>query len=159
MTDFKSTKVAAPAAMFGAAAFEMPKFEMPKFDGLTGLREFTERGVAQAKEAYEKLRGAAEEANGVLEAAGTAAAKGSAEYGRKVIDVAQANTNAAFDYAMALLGAKQLSDVAELSSDYVTKRCQALSEQTTELSALAWKVATDTAGQINRTGAGFVKSS
>lgn len=158
MTDFKSTKSgtkpATPMAAFGAPAFEMPKLE-----GLTGLREFTERGVAQTREAYEKLRNAAEEANAALEAVSTTAAKGTAEYGRKLIDAAQANSNAAFDYAVELLGAKHVSEVAELSSDYAKKQCEALSEQTSTLSALAWKIATDTAGQINRAGSGFAKFS
>jgi hypothetical protein len=42
-------------------AFEMPKFEMPKFDMPkvempAAFREFAERGVAQAKDTYEKMK-------------------------------------------------------------------------------------------------------
>ena len=53
-------------------AFEMPKFEMPKFDipkveMPAAFREFAERGVAQAKDTYEKMKAAAEEATDVLE--------------------------------------------------------------------------------------------
>ena len=147
-----STKTATPATAFG-----MPTFEMPKLEGLTGLRELVERGVAQAKEAYEKLRNAAEEANLAIEAAGTTATSGAAEYGRKFIDAAQANTNAAFDHALALLATRKVSEVTDLSTDYATKQCEALSRQTSDLSALALKIATDTAGQINRLGTGFAK--
>ena len=55
-----------------SSAFEMPKFEMPKFDipkveMPAAFREFAERGVAQAKDTYEKMKAAAEEATDVLE--------------------------------------------------------------------------------------------
>ena len=153
MTELQSIKSSSKTA----TAFGVPTFEMAKLEGLTGLREFVERGVAQAKEAYEKLRSAAEEANLAIEAAGTTAASGAAEYGRKFIDAAQANTNAAFDHALALLATKKASEVTDLSTDYATKQCEALSRQTSDLSALALKIATDTAGQINRLGTGFAK--
>ena len=61
-------------------AFEMPKFEMPKFDipkveMPAAFREFAERGVAQAKDTYEKMKAAAEEATDVLETTYSTAAK------------------------------------------------------------------------------------
>ena len=40
----------------------MPKFEMPKFEVPPAFREFAEKGVAQAKENYEKVKTAAEQA-------------------------------------------------------------------------------------------------
>ena len=58
---------AAPKAKLKPAtgAFEMPKFELPKFDMPkvempAAFREFAERGVAQAKDTYEKMKAAAE---------------------------------------------------------------------------------------------------
>jgi hypothetical protein len=47
--------------------FETPKFEMPKVDVPAAFREFAEKGVAQAKEGYEKIKAAAEESTAVLE--------------------------------------------------------------------------------------------
>ena len=41
-----------PAAF--APAVDMPKFEMPKMEIPAAYREFAEKGVAQAKEHYEK---------------------------------------------------------------------------------------------------------
>ena len=51
--------------MFEMPKFEMPKFEMPKFDMPkmevpAAFREFAEKGVAQTKDAYEKMKAAAE---------------------------------------------------------------------------------------------------
>src|SRR5580658_4897669 len=82
-------------------AFEMPKFEMPKFDipkveMPAAFREFAERGVAQAKDTYEKMKAAAEEATDVLETTYSTASKGAADYGLKVIEATRVNTNAAF---------------------------------------------------------------
>src|SRR5579885_2276800 len=62
-------------------AFEMPKFEMPKFDipkveMPAAFREMAERGVAQAKESYEKMKAAAEEATDVLETTYSTCTKG-----------------------------------------------------------------------------------
>jgi phasin len=134
-------------------AFEMPKFEMPKFDipkveMPAAFREFAERGVAQAKDTYEKMKAAAEEATDVLETTYSTATKGASEYGQKVIDTARVNTNAAFDFAGELITAKSLSEWIELSSAHARKQFEAFTAQSKELSALAQKVATDTAEPI-----------
>jgi len=130
--------------------FEMPKFEMPKFDipkveMPAAFREFAERGVAQAKDTYEKMKAAAEEATDVLETTYSTATKGASDYGLKVIEVARVNTNAAFDFAGELITAKSISEVIELSSAHARKHFEALTQQSRELGALAQKVATDTA--------------
>jgi phasin len=134
-------------------AFEMPKFEMPKFDMPkvempAAFREFAERGVAQAKDTYEKMKAAAEEATDVLETTYSTATKGASDYGLKVIEVARTNTNAAFDFAGEVMAAKTLSEVVELTSAHARKQFETLSAQSKELSALAQKVATETAEPI-----------
>jgi len=142
----KTTKAAAPITpMFEMPKFEMPKFEIPKFEVPAAFREFAEKGVAQAKDTYEKVKAAAEEATDVLEDTYTTAAKGAADYNLKVIEAARANTNAAFDYARELLDVKSISEVVELSTAHARKQFEALSEQAKELAALAQKVATETA--------------
>jgi hypothetical protein len=95
-----------------AGAFEMPKFEMPKFEipnveMPAAFREFAERGVAQCKDTYEKMKAAAEEATDVLETTYSTAAKGASDYGLKVIELARANTNAAFDFAGEIMAASR----------------------------------------------------
>src|SRR5512139_3031610 len=68
----KSKPVAVAASAFEmpkfeVPKFEMPKFEMPKFEVPTAFREIAEKGIAQAKENYEKVKSAAEQATDVLE--------------------------------------------------------------------------------------------
>ena len=132
---------------------EMPKFEMPKFDipnleMPAAFREFAERAGAQAKNTYEKMKAAAEEATDTLETTYSTAAKGASDYGLKVIELARANTNAAFDFAGEIMAARTLSEVAKLTSAHARKQLEALTEQSKELAALAQKVATETAEPI-----------
>jgi phasin len=133
---------------FEMPKFEIPKFEIPKVEMPAAFREFAERGVAQCKDTYEKMKAAAEEATDVLETTYSTATKGASDYGLKVIEAARVNTNAAFDFAGELITAKTLSEVIELSSTHARKQFEALTEQSKELSALAQKVATDTAEPI-----------
>ena len=144
----KSTSGAFEMPKFEMPKFEMPKFEMPKVEMPAAFREFAERGVAQCKDTYEKMKAAAEEATDVLETTYSTATKGASDYGLKVIEVARTNTNAAFDFAGEVMAAKTLSEVVELASAHTRKQFETLSEQTKELSALAQKVATETAEPI-----------
>jgi phasin len=148
-----STAPKAKTSKPATGAFEMPKFEMPKFDipkveMPAAFREFAERGVAQAKDTYEKMKAAAEEATDVLETTYSTASKGAADYGLKVIEATRVNTNAAFDFYGELITAKSLSEVIELSSAHARKQFEALTAQGKELGALAQKVATETAEPI-----------
>ena len=142
----KTTKPA--TGVFEMPKFEMPKFDIPKVEMPAAFREFAERGVAQAKDTYEKMKAAAEEATDVLETTYSTATKGASDYGLKVIEVARVNTNAAFDFAGEVMAAKTLSEVVELTSAHTRKQFEALTQQSKELNALAQKVATETAEPI-----------
>ena len=142
----KPVAVAAPA--FEMPKFEIPKFEMPKFEVPTAFREIAEKGIAQAKENYEKVKGAAEQATDVLEETYSTASKGCASYGLRLVETTRANSDAAFDLMSELMTAKSYSEVVELSSAYLRKQFDALVAQAKELAEHAQKVATDTAEPI-----------
>ena len=142
-----------PTSGFSGSAFEFPKFgipnfEMPKMEVPAAFREFAEKGVSQAKEHYEKMKTAAEEATDLLEATYATASKGASEYGMKVIEAARINTNSTFDFASELMNAKSFSDFVELSTAHARKQFETLTTQSKELAALAQKVATETAEPI-----------
>jgi phasin len=142
-------KPAKPAmAAFEMPKFEMPKFDMPKVEMPAAFREMAERGVAQAKDNYEKMKAAAEEATDVLETTYSTATKGASDYGLKVIEAARANTNAVFDFAGEIMAAKTMSEVVELTNAHARKQFESLSQQSKELGALAQKVAAETAEPI-----------
>jgi phasin len=142
----KTSKAAASA--FEMPKFEMPKFEIPKVEMPAAFREFAERGVAQAKDTYEKMKAAAEEATDVIETTYSTASKGASDYGLKMIETARVNTNAAFDFFGELIAAKSPSELIELSSTHMRKQFETLTAQSKELGALAQKVATETAEPI-----------
>jgi len=138
-----------PTSGFSGSAFEFPKFgmpnfEMPKMEIPAAFREFAEKGVSQAKENYEKMKTAAEEATGLLEGTYASASKGASEYGSKVIEATRINTNAAFDFATELMNVKSFSDFVELSTAHGRKQFETLTAQSKELAALAQKVTAET---------------
>jgi phasin len=141
------SKAAAPTA-FEMPKFELPNFELPKMEIPAAFREIAEKSVSQAKETYEKMKSAAEEATDVLEDTYATASKGASDYGLKMIEATRANTNAAFDFATQLMTVKSLSEVVELSSTHTRKQFEVLTAQTKELAAIAQKVATETAEPV-----------
>ena len=145
-TNPKSKPKAAPAP--AANVFEMPTFDMPKFEVPTAFRELAEKGVAMAKDNYDKIKGVAEEATDVLEETYSTAAKGCSGYGLKVIDAARVNSNATFDLFGELLNAKSYAEVVELSTSYMRKQFETVTAQARELAEEAQKVATQTAEPI-----------
>jgi hypothetical protein len=68
----------------------------------------------------------------------------------KMIDMARANTEAAFDLALKIATSKTPADVMELWSEHARRQFELLNEQTKELSALGQKMAGETVEPIAR---------
>jgi phasin len=119
-----------------AAATDFPG--TPK-ETAQAIREMTEKGAAQAKDSYEKMSAATTEASDAIKNACSTAAQGAMECNAKVIEFARVNSNANFDYATKLLGAKSPSEFFELSTQHARKQLEVLSEQTKELAGLGQK--------------------
>jgi phasin len=139
-----TTQTAKPKSKPQVAPF--PAF--PGVEAPAAFRDIAEKSLSQAKDNYEKMKSAAEEATGLLENTYTTASKGAAHYSLKVIEMARDNANATFDFASELLGAKTFSEVIELSTAHARKQFEAFTEQSKELAALAQKVATEAAEPI-----------
>ena len=152
----KAKPVAVTESAFEMPKFDMPKFEMPKFEMPNvempaAFRELAEKGIAQAKDNYEKIKSAAEQATDVLEDTYSNATKGASEYGLKLIETARANSNAAFDLFGELLTAKSYAEVVEKTTGYMRTQFDTLTAQAKELTEHAQKVATKTAEPIKET--------
>lgn len=165
----KSKKpVASASPAFETPKFEMPKFEMPKFEipkfdmpsmeMPAAFRELAEKGIAQAKDNYEKVKTAAEQATDVLEDTYSTASKGCSDYGMKLIETARTNSNAAFDLMGELLTAKSYAEVVEKSTAYMRSQFETLTAQAKELTEQAQKVATETAEPIKESFSSFGKA-
>jgi phasin len=127
---------------------DIPKLEAHAAEATATFREFAEKGLSQAKEHYAKMKTAAEDATSMLETTYANASKGCADYGLKVVEMARANSNASFDFATELLGARTFAQMIEISTAHTRKQIESLTAQAKELSSLAQKVATHTAEPI-----------
>jgi phasin len=107
-------------------------------DATQAFRATAENGSAQAKEAFEKMSAATAEATALIKNCYSTAVKGAQEYNTKVIEFANANTEAAF--AQKLSSVKSPTEFIELSTDHSRKQFETLTEQTKELAALAQNV-------------------
>jgi len=106
------------------------------------FRETAEKGVAQAKDTYEKAKVATEQATDILKDTYATVAKGATEYNLKIIEIARTNTNTAFEHAQKLIGAKSPSEFVELSTAHARKQFDTMIAQTKELTELVQKVTT-----------------
>ncbi|GAB4066629.1 phasin [Ancylobacter sonchi] len=147
-TPKKTAKAATAAFEAALPKFDMPKFDMPNLEVPAAVREMAEKGVQNARDAYEKMKTHAEETTDLLEDTYSTASKGVAEYNTLALEALRANVNSTFDYFSALLGTKSLSEAVELSTGHLRKQFDVLSAQAKDLSVLAQKVANETAEPI-----------
>jgi len=122
-------------------------------------REFVEKGAARAEDAYRKTQAAAGETTKVMEHTYSAASKGAADFNLHLLDIAQANMNAAFDFARQLTRVTLPSEFFELSTAHVRKQVERLTEQTRDLTHLAQKVTTQAAQPLQAVARTFNQSS
>ena len=154
----KPKAVATSAPAFEMPKFEMPKFEMPKMEVPAAFREIAEKGVAQAKESYEKMKSAAEEATEMLEETYATASKGYSGYGLKLIETARTNSNAAFDLFGELMVAKSYAEVVEKTTAFMRAQFDTLTAQAKDLAETAQAAATKTAAPMKDSFSTFSKA-
>jgi phasin len=122
------------------SAFDMPKTATPQ-----ALSQFAEHGAAQAKESFQKMSAATAEASNLIQSSCTTATNGAVEYNAKLIEIACANANAAFDYAREVNGVKSPAQFLEVTTEHARKLFGVYSEQAKELAALAQRLASEAA--------------
>ena len=108
-------------------------------------RNFVQKAITDTNETWEKSRKTAEENRKLLEHSYVTASKSAVDFNLKLIDMAQQNVNAAFDFARQLTRVTSPSEFFELSAAHAQKQFQAFTEQTQQLTTLAQKVTTEAA--------------
>lgn len=142
---------------FEMPKFEMPHFEVPSMEMPAAFREMAEKGIAQAKENYDKVKGAAEQATELLEDTYSTASKGCTDYGQKLIAHAKANSNATFDFYSDLFTAKSFAEVVEKSTAFMRSQFETMTEQAKDLAECAQKAANETAEPLKESFTSFTK--
>jgi len=121
------------------SAFDtVTKLEVP-----AAMRDFAEKGVAQAKDAYAKFKVVADETSDMLEGTYTTASRGASTIGLKSLETARANANASFDHLIALLGVRTLSDAIELQTAFVRQQAEAMAVQAREFGEVVQSVSAE----------------
>lgn len=105
------------------------------------FREFAEKGVTQTKEAYAKMKEAAEDATKTVEATLESAQAGSVELGLKAIEALRTNAENSLSHMEALLGVKSVAELFELQTAFLRKQAEVAVEQAKSLQETSKKVA------------------
>ena len=119
--------------------FSIASIDPSKFS--ESFREFAEKGAAQTKEAYAKMKEAAEDATKTVEATLESAQAGSVELGLKAIDALRTNAENSLSHMEALLGVKSVAELFELQTAFLRKQAEVAVEQAKSLQETSKKVA------------------
>lgn len=119
---------------------KMPEFEIPK-----EMRDFAEKGVSEARKAFDGFMGAAYKAAGAVEQSTGDIQDGAREIGRKSLSYAEQNVTAALDFAQRVVNAKTPSEIMAMNAEFLKSQMQNYSEQAKELGTTASKVASTVA--------------
>ncbi len=126
-----------------AEVFSFPAFDAAKVTDT--YREFAEKGVAQSKEAYSRIKTAAEDATKTMETTMDTAQAGTVALGLKAIDTMRVNTENTFAHMEALLGVKSVSEFFELQTAFIRKQAELAVEQAKSMQEATKKVAENVA--------------
>ena len=138
------------AGQNGTNGFAMPFYGLPKIPLPGMFGEFSEQGVARAREGCEKIKAASEEMAEALRETYSSNARSATDYGLKVIEISNANAASAIDFLSHLLGSKSVTDVVSLSATHAHKVFDTASAQSKDLLELAQKLATETGEPIRK---------
>jgi phasin len=124
-----------------AEMFEFPTFDMTKM--ADSYREMADKSINQTKEAYAKVKTAAEDTTKAIEATLENAQAGTVELSLKAIDTARTNAEASLSHMEALLGVKSVAQMFELQTAFMRKQAEMMVDQTKVMQEAAKKVAED----------------
>jgi len=146
MTTTQSTKKGPKLA---GAPFEAFSFPTPNYEVPTAVREFAEKSVSQVRDAYDKIKTAADEATALVGETFETAREGTFAIGLKAVDAAKSNSDASFAFARELMGAKTVSDVMELQSSFARSRFDAFQSQFKEFQTMTEKLVSATTKPVS----------
>jgi phasin len=122
------------------------------------FREFAEKGATQTKEAYAKMKEAAEDATKTVEATLESAQAGSVELGLKAIEALRTNAENSLSHMEALLGVKSVAELFELQTAFLRKQAEVAVEQAKTLQETSKKVAEKVSAPVKSASEKAMKS-
>jgi len=144
--------VSAPTPNFSEQAGEAPE----------AVRAYAEKSIVQLRDSYAQARQAMEDATTAMETSLDQASKGAAEFNSKVIEMAQRNVNAGFEFARKLASARTQTEAMELQAGLMREQLDSLKAQAEEIQQLGARIATDASQpiqqQVSRTVSRYASS-
>ena len=113
--------------------FSFSSFDPSKF--AENFREFAEKGAFQSKDAFAKMKTAADEAARTMEATMQSAQTGSADVGLKAIEALRTNAENSLSHMEALMGVKSVGEFFELQTAFLRKQTEIAMEQAKSMQA------------------------
>jgi len=126
-----------------ADVFAFPSFDPAKVSDT--YRQFAEKGVAQSKDTYARMKAAAEDATKTIEATMESAQAGTVELGLKAIEAMRVNADSSLSHLEALFGVKSVAEMIELQTAFVRKHVELGVDQAKTLQETSRKVAENVA--------------
>ena len=105
------------------------------------FRDFAEKGAAQSRETYARMKAAAEEAGQTVETTMQSAQAGSVEIGLKAIEALRTNADLSLAHMESLLGVKSVAEFQELQTTFIRKQAELTVEQAKGLQEATRKLA------------------
>lgn len=127
-------------------------FAMPNTQSMMGMdpsqmsetfRAMTQKSMEQSKEAYSRMKSAADEATKALESTMENAHQGSLQLSKKAIDAMRSNAETGFQHLDKMMSAKSFAEVIEMQTAYVRKQIELATDQSKDMQALTQSVAQD----------------
>jgi phasin len=132
----RDAETSSPAKGAFAAALPVEEIEQ-------SFRGVLEKGVAESRAAFAKVKTTADEAASAIEVSFAAAKEGALAINAKGFEALRANADANFDFLKAVFAARSLSDVIALQAEFARKQVDTFTSQTRDLGALTQKTIAD----------------
>ena len=118
--------------------------------GSQEVREAAETAAAQTKQTFEKMKSATTDATAWMKDSYLTAVRHAHHYNTKLMEFAEKNTTAGFEFAQELSNVKSPTEFLELSTTHSRKQFETLTEQARELATLAQKAALASVERANQ---------
>jgi phasin len=118
--------------------------------GSQDVREAAEVASSQTKQTFEKMKSATTDATALMKNSYLATIRHAHHYNTKLIEFAEKNSTAGFEFAQELSNVKSPTEFLELSTSHSRKQFETLTEQARELATLAQKVALASVERVNQ---------
>ena len=134
------------------AATKSDPFAMPNTQSMMGMdpnqlnetfRSMTQKSMEQSKEAYGRMKAAADDATKALESTMENAHQGSLQLSKKAIDAMRTNAELGFAHLDSMMSAKSFAEVIEMQTAYVRKQVEMATDQAKDMQAISQTVAKD----------------